>query len=49
MHKTNCMQSIEHISTWKYLAAYVLNGTIKTLAERLGCDFALVYLSSGTL
>ena len=24
MHKTNCMQSIEHISTGKYLVAYVL-------------------------
>ena len=24
MHKTNCMQSIEHISHGKYLEAYVL-------------------------
>ena len=29
MHKTNCMQSIEQISTGKYLVAYVLKLSLK--------------------
>ena len=34
MHKTNCMQSIEHFSTWEYLVAYVLN-TERTYQDRI--------------
>ena len=29
MHKTNCMQSIEQISTGKHLVAYVLKMSLK--------------------
>ena len=29
MHKTNCMQSIENISIWEYLVAYVLKVNVQ--------------------
>ena len=45
MHKTNCMQSIEHISTWEVFGtAYVLKAIVDatrwTLSDQLSSSYS---------